>query len=188
LLQAVLKQQYASRVNPESGGKYLQEIVQLFTALSSGFDLIMKGDGAQLDVRFVRRAIFHRRWSFNKTQDSFQYLESLFHAQENPTTNPLRVLTDEAPIANLRLSEISPSFVWHSRAVRESDSTEHEEELEFNHGNINGAPFNNSEGKRIEENTLIIQTPYEDPYLTTSSAFRRNYIPLFTPQNEPLDR
>lgn len=79
LLEALLKKQYAVVINREAGGRYLQEAVQLFIALSSCFDPIMNQDGAQLDVGSVRRAIFYQKWSSNGTQNSFQYLEFLFN-------------------------------------------------------------------------------------------------------------
>jgi hypothetical protein len=96
LLQALLSNQYATAINPEAGGRYLKEVVQLFTALSSGFDPIMNQDGAQLDLDVCfRKTIFHRKWSSNKTRNSFQYLESLLYTQESPTMDRLKAVIND---------------------------------------------------------------------------------------------
>lgn len=163
LLQALLKEQYAVGINLESGAEYLQEVVQLFTALSSGFDPIVDRDGAQLDVRSVRGAIFYQRWLSNRTQNSFQYLESLFYAQGSPTMDLLKALTNESPIANLCPRDMSLGIVGHSRPTIGSDGTEHQEKLRFDHGSTDGALCNAPGRKRNEEITLIIETPYEGP-------------------------
>lgn len=164
---ALLKEQDVVGIDPGAGGKYLQEAVQLFTALSSYFDPIMNQDGAQSDISSVKGAIFHQRWPSHRIHNSFQYLESLFDTQESPTTDLLKTFANESPIAKLRPRLMSPGFVGH--ATRESDGTEHQEKLRLNRGSVGGALSNVPGERRNEEITIIIETPDEvpeDPKLT----------------------
>jgi hypothetical protein len=143
LLQELLKHQNTLGINPESGDKYLNEVVQLFTALSSGFDPIMNRDGAQLEVRSVRRAIFHRTWLSNRTQNSFQYLKSLFYTGEDSTIDLSNTVINVSPIAMPRPKGKAVSLAKHSRTTMNSDDTKHEENLFIiDHGSINEALFN----------------------------------------------
>ncbi|PVH87726.1 S-adenosyl-L-methionine-dependent methyltransferase [Cadophora sp. DSE1049] len=160
---ALWKDQDAVDIGSGTGRKYLQEAVQLFTALSSCFDPIMNQDGAQLDIGSVQRAIFHRRWLSNNIQTSFQYLETLFYTQEHLATDVSQIFTSASPIAELRLGVTPPGIVGHSRTTRHSDGSEHQEKLRSNHGSIDGALRNILGEKRNEYITTIRDTLYEDP-------------------------
>lgn len=149
LLIAVLKDHDAAGINLGAGGKYLHEPVQLFAALSSCFDPITNQDGPQLEVGPVKGTILHGRWPSNRIPNLFQYLEFLF-AQENPTANLSKSLTNASPMANIRLKEMSPRLVGHSRTRRESDGTKQQEKVCFNRGNIDGALYNIPGEKRNE--------------------------------------
>jgi hypothetical protein len=158
-----LKEQYAVGINPESSDNYLQEILLLFKALSSGFDPITNQDDAKVDVRSVRKSIFYGRWSPNTTQSSFQYLESPFYTQENSAMGLSKAFTTESLMANLCPEEMPPRLVGHSRTTRELESTEHQEKLRFNHGFIDGGLYNVLGRKKDKESTLIRESPHNCP-------------------------
>jgi hypothetical protein len=181
--------QSAVSTNSESGEECFQEVVQLFTALSSGFDPIKnREDGSEviMEVPSVKKAIFCVRWSW--TQNSFQYLESLFSTQKRSTADPWNLTNHESSIAMLHPMKQSPSVAGHSRMTRKSNNTKGEGKVPFGHGSTNRALCSVPRAKTNEPETLILETQQEESYFTASPGssqnFRENNGLIFDSQNE----